>query len=141
MFPHYSSIHHFTLNDPPSPKSKSRVIHLEDRDITPTNEYRDPFNKERVSLIQSILPRTLLYYTNPSILRTNSLTLHTRININPILYTHQHSIYKLRPWPRIKPLIYPSFVHIPSKPPSKSIPLDVPLIQPTCNGQDIKTKS
>jgi hypothetical protein len=44
MFPHHSSIHHFTLNDPPSPKSQ--VIHLEDKDITPRNEHSNPFDKK-----------------------------------------------------------------------------------------------
>lgn len=47
MYTHHSSIHPFP-SDPPSPKSKSRAVHIEDGgDRTPTQEFLDPFNKEK----------------------------------------------------------------------------------------------
>lgn len=92
MFSHHSSIHHFT-NDPPSPKSKTRIIHLEDGgDLTPTQEFTNPFNKEKktgekvsVSSIQGLgillyLLPTHLYllstHVKPRILRTSTQHLY-----------------------------------------------------------------
>jgi hypothetical protein len=93
MFSHHPSIHHFILNDPPSPKSKRQVIHLEQEgDITPRQEFTDPFNQEeKVSRV--------FFYTgigHPSIpsSHTSKIPVHLPThNLSPVFFAFTKHLY------------------------------------------------
>ena len=94
MFPHHSSIHHFVLNDPPSPKS--RPLHLEyEGDRTPTEEYPDPLSDgyrigEKVSRVASLPYR----YSDYGFHDTQVQASIQRLILLP---THLHRFYMIRP--------------------------------------------
>jgi hypothetical protein len=110
MFSHHPSIHHFILNDPPSPKSKRQVIHLEDEgDITPRQEFTDPFIKEeKVSRVffYNLQGLVILLYLLP-----------TQVNFRILRTSTQHLYAPAADVAPHQTIVIPSFVDDPSKPP------------------------
>jgi hypothetical protein len=120
MFSHHPSIHHFTLNDPPSPKSKRQVIHIEDEgDRTPTQEFGDPFNKE--NKVSFGFYTGIIHPSIPSFPHIYTFFLHH----NTPHPSHTSTQHLYAPAADVAPhhtLVIPSFVVDPSKPPSHTTP-------------------